>query len=754
MAAERRDPRVLAIDAGGTMTDTFIVDRDGEFVVGKAQSTPEDESVGFMASARDALRYWELELESAMPALVSGIYSGTAMVNRLLERTGRRVGVIVTGGMEDMLRLERGIQTYLGYPYSDRLHVATHHHNEPLVPRELVKGVRERIDGFGEPAIPLYEDEARAAIEQLRDAGVEGIVVALLYSYRNSEHEERIRELAAELAPGIPVFLSSELYPMRRDFPRLNSTLIEAYAAEPSREQLQRVREATRRAGAAFDLRVMAAHGGTISIEARELARTLISGPIGGVIGARYLMQKLAETASGSGPPHPVGETASGSGPPQPPLPGSTDTAAAAAAVTTSGHPARNFVCTDIGGTSFDIALITDGDFQIRQIPDIGKFLLNLPLVQVDSIGAGTGSFVRIDPNSRRPELGPDSAGARIGVCWAEGGVEAPTVTDLNLVLGRINPDYFLGGEIRLDPERARAAVQSQIAEPLGLGVEEAAAGVIELFDETLAYQAVAQVLGKGYSPVDYTLLCYGGGGPLHVAGYSAGVAYRDVLVPAWAAGFSAFGCACGDYAYRYDLTIDMPIAPTADADEKAGIGMLIDGGWQMLRERVVEEFAKSAVEEERIEFRHAVRMQYFGQLNDLEIVSPHQSIESGEQVDDLIAAFEDAYSKLYARSARSPELGYLVTNVIVTGAVDVEKPALPDEEEAQGGGPEPKQTRPVWWSGEFTETPIYEQSDVRAGQEIAGPAIVESPADTFAIPPGRAARLDRHRIFHLRAVA
>jgi len=705
-----RDPRVLAIDAGGTMTDTFVVDRDGDFVVGKAQSTPEDESVGFMASTEDAFGYWGMETKDGMPGLASGIYSGTAMLNRLLERKGRAVGAIVTGGMEDMLRLERGIQTYLGYPYSDRLHVATHHHNEPLVPRARVKGVRERVDMFGEVAIPLYEDEARQAVAELAEQGVEAIVVCLLYGYRNSEHEERVREIASEVAPGVPVFLASELYPMRRDLPRLNSTVIEAYAAEPGREQLQRVREATRRAGATFDLRVMAAHGGTISIEARQLARTLISGPIGGVIGARHLVERLEDTAG------------------------------------------ANVVCTDIGGTSFDIALITDGDFQIRPIPDVGRFLLNLPLVQVDSIGAGTGSFVRIDPNSGRPELGPDSAGARIGVCWAEGGLDTPTITDLNLVLGRLNPDYFLGGDVPLDAERARAAVVEQLARPLDLAPEEAAAGIVELFDQTLAYQAVAQVLGKGYSPVDYTLLCYGGGGPLHVAGYSAGIPYRDVLVPAWAAGFSAFGCACSDYAYRYDLTLDMPIAPSADEDEKAGIAVLVDGGWLMLRERVAEEFAKSGVAEEHVEYRHLVRMQYYGQLNDLEILSPHQTLEEGAQVDDLIAAFEEAYGKLYARSARSPELGYLITNVIVTGSTPVEKPALPDEPE-RSGSPEPKQARPVWWAGGWTDTPIYEQAGVAAGHVVDGPAIVESPADTFAVPPGRTARMDRHRIFHVGAV-
>jgi N-methylhydantoinase A/acetone carboxylase beta subunit len=712
-ATEAREPRVLAIDAGGTMTDTFVVDRRGDFVVGKAQTTPADESVGFMASARDALGYWRMQAEEALPRIASGIYSGTAMLNRLLERKGRRVGLIVTAGTEDALRLERGIQTYLGYPYSDRLHVATHHHNEPLVPRSRIKGVRGRIDLFGDEAIPLYEDEARAAIRELSEEGVEAIVVNLLYSYRNSSHEERIRELAREGVDGIPVFLSSELYPMRRDFPRLNSTLIEAYAAEPSREQLGRVRDATRAAGAGFDLRVMAAHGGTISIEARQLARTLISGPIGGVIGARYLADSISENGS------------------------------------QGSLGARNIVCTDIGGTSFDIALITDGEFNIKQIPDIGRFMLNLPLVQVDSIGAGTGSFVRIDPNSGRPELGPDSAGAAIGVCWPEGGLETPSVTDLNLVLGRVNPDYFLGGEVELDAERARTAVAEQIAAPLGLDVEHAAAGIVELFDETLKYEAVAQVLGKGYSPVDYTLLCYGGGGPLHVAGYTDGVPYRDVMVPAWAAGFSAFGCACGDFAYRYDMTIDMPIEATADDDTKAGIAMYVDGGWQMLRQRVVEEFAKSAVDEHEIAFKHYVRMQYYGQLNDIEILSPHAELSEAGHVDGLIRAFEEAYGKLYARSARSPELGYLITNVVVTGAARVEKPALPDEPEVEGTA-EPKAMRPVWWRDGWTETPIYEQDSVQAGQSVDGPAVIESPADTFAIPPGRRARLDRNRIFHL----
>ncbi len=358
--------------------------------------------------------------------------------------------------------------------------------------------------------------------------------------------------------------------------------MIEAYAAEPSRTTLKAVRDVTKEGGAKFELRVMSAHGGTVSIETAELGRTLVSGPIGGVVGGQALAARMGLS---------------------------------------------NVLCTDIGGTSFDIALITDGRFEITQTPDIARFVLNMPLVKIDSIGAGTGSFVRVNPNSNRPELGPDSAGSRIGVSWPQGGLETVSVTDLNLVLGRLNPDYFLGGEVDLDVELAREAIERQVARPLGLSVPEAAAGVIELFEQTLKNEAVGQILGKGYSPTDYTLLCYGGGGPLHVAGYTDGVRYREVLVPAWAAGFSAFGCACADFDYRYDQTVDLPLLPSFGEAERAGIGTMITSAWLGLQDRVAAEFAKSGIERERIRFTHAVRMQYYGQLNDIELdLSAHRA--------------------------------------------------------------------------------------------------------------------------------
>lgn len=709
--AKKRTPRILGIDAGGTMTDTFLIDDDGAFVVGKAQTTPHDESIGFLNSARDATRYWGLTVEQGFPGLRTGIYSGTAMLNRLLERKGRRVGVLVSGGMEDYLRTERGIQTYLGYSYSDRIHLVTHHHNEPIVPRERIFGIRGRIDVFGKEAIPLYADEVRDAVEKLLAMACEAIVINFLFSYKNGAHEQLAKSIALEVMArrkvSLPVYVSSELYPTRQDFPRLNTTLMEAYAAEPSRESLRRVRAKTREAGGNFELRVMASHGGTISMDAKELARTLVSGPIGGVIGSRYLGERLG---------------------------------------------VKNLACTDIGGTSFDIALVTDGEFEIKPSPDIGRFLLNMPLVRIDSIGAGTGSFVRVNPTSGRIEIGPDSAGYRVGMCWPESGLDTVTITDCNVVLGYINPDFFLGGDIKLDRQRAIDHVKAQIADRLGIDVYRAAAGVVELFEDSLKNALLGQILGKGYGPESYTLLSYGGGGPLHVGGYSHGLAFEDVLVPSWAPGFSAFGCACGDYEYRYDRTVDLPLLPTMDAAARDRTAAALTSSWKALAEQVVEEFAKSGVQREAIHFKPAVRMLYYGQLMALEIVSPTLELTNGADLQALTAAFEDLYGRIYGNSARTPQFGYLISGVVMSGSVAVDKPELPCEPETGQEVPAAasKGTRKLYYRGAWHDAAILDLDQIRPGNVVKGPAVVEAPASTMVVPPGRTARLDTHRIFHM----
>jgi N-methylhydantoinase A/oxoprolinase/acetone carboxylase beta subunit len=363
-------------------------------------------------------------------------------------------------------------------------------------------------------------------------------------------------------------------------------------------------------------------------------------------------------------------------------------------------------------------------------------------MVEIESIGAGTGSAVRIDPSSNRPDIGPDSAGARIGTAWPEGRFETVTITDLNLVLGRLNPDYFLGGLVALDLERAHAEVKRQIADPLGLEVETAAAGIVDLFEEQLRFGALARVLGKGYSPVDHALFCYGGGGPLHVSGYTRGAQYADVLVPTWAAGFSAYGCACADFSYRFDETASFSLSI---GDENAR--ERLEAGWRRLADKATVAFTDTGIDAREVTVRYLARMQYAGQLNDIEVTADDVTAS----LEALVARFEELYGRIYAQGARSPELGYAVTGLAVVGSTPVEKPVLPNEPETDGS-PVAKEERAVWWTefDGFARTPVFEQDHVRAGHAIPGPAIVESPATTFAIAPGRIARLDRHRIFHL----
>ncbi|HEY8394405.1 MAG TPA: hydantoinase/oxoprolinase N-terminal domain-containing protein, partial [Thermaerobacter sp.] len=238
--ATRRAVQILGVDAGGTMTDTFFVDDTGSFVVGKAQSTPHDESEGLLRSCADALAQWNLTVEQVLPQLVTGVYSGTAMLNRVVQRKGLRVGLIVNRGMEDFHRMGRAIQSYLGYSYEDRLHLNTHRYDPPLVPRELTFGVTERIDMFGNVVIPLREEEAYEAARRLVELNVEAIVISLLHSYKNPVHERRVRDIVLEVVREagreIPVFASSDYYPVRKESHRTNTTILEAYAAEPSRK--------------------------------------------------------------------------------------------------------------------------------------------------------------------------------------------------------------------------------------------------------------------------------------------------------------------------------------------------------------------------------------------------------------------------------------------------------------------------------------------------------------------------------------
>ncbi|TVO58936.1 hydantoinase/oxoprolinase family protein [Denitromonas halophila] len=705
---------VMGIDAGGTMTDTFFVREDGRFVVGKAQSNPADESLAIFNSSEDALAHWARTVDQVYPELVTCVYSGTAMLNRVVQRKGLDVGLICNKGFEQVHSMGRAIQSYLGYALEDRIHLNTHRYDDPLVPLSRTRGVTERTDVQGEVVIPLREHEVRQATRELVEVGAQAIVICLLQSHKNEASEKRARDVCREelkaLGVDLPVFASVDYYPSRKESHRMNTTVLEAYAAEPSRQTLKKVSDRFKKHGAKFDLRVMATHGGTISWKAKELARTIVSGPIGGVIGSKLLGETL-------------------------------------------GY--ENIACSDIGGTSFDMALITKGKFSIMSDPDMARLVLSLPLVAMDSVGAGAGSFVRIDPYSGGIKLGPDSAGYRVGTCWPESGLDTVSVSDCHVVLGYLNPDNFLGGAITLDVERARQHIKAQIADPLGLSVEDAAAGVIELLDLQLRDYLRANISAKGYNAADFVCFSYGGAGPVHTYGYTEGAGFKDVIVPAWAAGFSAFGCACADFEYRYDKSVDVAVPQHGSDDEKVAASQTIQTAWEELAAKVVEEFVINGFKPEDVILRPGYRMQYMGQLNDLEIDSPITGAATAADWDKMVEAYEETYSRVYASSARSPELGFSVTGAIMRGLVTVQKPSLPEDEEA---GPTPPEdahlgTRPFYRNKKWVDAVLWKMEALKPGNEITGPAIIESDATTFVVPDGFATRLDKHRLFHLREI-
>lgn len=709
----RHNPELLALDTGGTMTDTFVVDREGRYVVGKAQTTPDDESVGVINSFEDALDYWDTTIEASADSLRGTVYSGTAMINRLLEREGEgNIGVVTNRGFEDTLRFGRGIQSWTDRSYAGRLHAREHEHPEPIVPRENIEGVRSRIHVSGQELIPVYEDEAREAITSLLDRGVRVICVSLLYSYKNSAHEQRIKEIAEEVkeerSDTTPVWLSSEQNPVRGELPRLNTLVLEAYAVEPSREQLHNIEETLETRGEKSPFRVLTSSGGTVSPEHDWLVDTMISGPIGGIFGGNHLADELGIS---------------------------------------------NLVCSDVGGTSFDVGLITEGHYPTRWDQSLAQFMVNIPMTAMDTIGSGTGSYVRVDRTSGRLEVGPGSAGYLVGVSNEESGLETPTVTDCTAMLGYLNPEYFLGGDIELDVDRATEFVEDQVAQPLGQDPHETARGVLDVVERNMTNELNALILGLGYSPENYHLISYGGGGPLHAAGYTRSLNFQDVIVPEWAAAFSAYGCSTADYAYRYDHSLDLVIQPDlSNADE---IAQALSDTFTELRDESVDAFERDDIDTESMEFVPSVRMQYTGMLDDLEFTLPPDRWDGtldAEDLESIIETYEQEFTQVFKRAAQSTEQGYTITMGIGTGIAPSPDPTLPTGAEGPTTPPEAasKGERPIYWDDDWHDAALWEMTELTPGNVVTGPAVVEAPATTMLVPPAFEASLDEHQIYHL----
>jgi acetone carboxylase, beta subunit len=701
-------PMIVTCDAGGTMTDILLVDAAGRFSVGKASTTPQDESEGFWESLEDAFSQWGVNLDGGVngwlkPLKVS-IYTGTTMLNTLLQRRGKKVGLIITKGFEDSFVVERGFQAVAGYSYADRLHTVTHAKNPPLVPRRLVKGATERVDLFGKAVIPLYEHEVSDAVEELIEAGVDAIAILFLFSYINPAHEEAAAKIARKtmkkLRREVPVFLSSEVSPTIRELARLNSVVIQAYAAEPVREQLFRVEKRLQDAGVQYPLQTVLAYGGLASIRYPRLYESVVSGPVGGLLGARYLGEKVG---------------------------------------------INNLITTDMGGTSFDVGLVTEGNVPLVREPEFARFLLNLPMVTINSVGAGAGTYIRLDPMTKRILLGPESAGADPGPVCYDRGNEVPTVVDCDLILGVVNPDYYLGGKIKLNKQKCLARFREEIADPLGLDVYQAAEGVLELINAIMRDQLRSLVLAKGYSTVDYTVIAFGGAGPMHMAGFTEGLELKGLMTVPYAAAFSAFGCATVDYSHRYQRSTHMFVAPGAEAAAKVAVGKELNHAWEDLEKKALAEMTQEGFARDAVQLQQIAFVRYGGQLDDVEVFSPVVRIAGADDLDTLIARFEDLYARIYVSGARFPEAGFQILEVGVVATVPKVKPLI---EKRELGSPSIssralKGTRRVYHHGRWHEARILEMEELGPGNVIDGVAVIEAANTTLFVPERRRVRFD-----------
>lgn len=703
------NPIVIGIDAGGTMTDTILVDQDGHFKIGKSATTPKNEAEGFLASAEDAADAWGISLESLFSGVNVVLYSGTGMLNTLLSRTGRRLGLITTKGLEDMILMGRGLQAWADYSYADRLHAVTHHHPDPLVPRRRTHGVTERIDQFGDIVLPLYEHEVATAAKKLIADKVEAICIMTIFSHVNPVHEKRIAEICreeiAKAGADILVYTSHEVRPVIREQSRLNSVLIEAYATSRGRKQLRGIEDVSKKYGFKYGVQTLLSFGGLTSINHPRLHETMISGPIGGILGAAYVGKLIGNDS---------------------------------------------LICSDMGGTSFDMGVISRGQTRIENEPLMDRFKLNVPTLHLDTIGAGAGMILKVDPLTKKVSLGPESAGSDPGpICFAKGGTE-PTIADCDAILGRLNPYYFLGGKVILQVEKARKAFEEKCSSILGVGVEEAAEGMIDML-EADANNALRRVIsGQGIHPSEFTLLSYGGSGPLHLAGCSRGIGFKDIITFQFAAAFSAFGCTTADFMRRHSVSTQHDIGARASDDELLAFGKKVTTVWNDLTKAAVDEMITDGHARDKIKTVPFLMMRYTGQLEDVEVMAPIAEVNSADDMRRVIDEFEAVYAKVNHRVSRYGEAGFTITELGLIATADKVKPVLLKR---SLGKSDPaaahKGVREAYIGGRWHKANLYEMDLLQPGHEVIGPAIIEHPATTLVVHPQDRVHVDEWTLLH-----
>ena len=684
---------VVAVDSGGTFSDCVVVDAEGGIVRAKSPSTPPDFERGVLGAVGEAADRLGLSTEELLGDTTLFAHGTTVATNILITRTGARTALLTTRGHEDAIIIGRTVQKVAGLSESEIVDVAHLAKADPLVPRSSIHGVNERMDRNGEVVAPLQLDRVDELIATLRREGVEAIAISFLWSFMNPEHERLLRDRLANGAGGNGgspdwfVTASSDLAPVIREYERTATTVLNAYLTPGVHGYLQRMGERLRSAGHRGAISVMHSAGGVSSLdEARDRGVTLLSsGPAGGMLGTRELAGRLGLD--------PV-------------------------------------IATDVGGTSFDIGTIVDGEPAYADAPVFAKYPVALPIIDVTSIGAGGGSIAWIEPDTGVLKVGPQSAGASPGpACYGSGGTE-PTVTDANVVLGGIDPDNFLGGRMRLDRDLALEAM-GRVAEPLGVGPEAAAAQVVEIVNSQMADLIRRVTIERGLDPASFSVFAYGGAAGMHAGAYASKLGCRHVVVPRAAAVFSAYGIGMSD-AKRVAMASDPSRAP-------------FDLSRWRARLEELEESLRRGFEEERLPagnlvLTRYVELQFRGQVHAVRVPVEVADLEVDDGGERVIERFARLYEARYGPGSTYREAGVEAMTFAVEGIAGLPLPeakALPDE----GADPSAARSgeRPVYLPqvGGLETTQVYRAEALRPGNELTGPAIVEAEDTTVLVHPG-----------------
>lgn len=676
---------LLGIDVGGTFTDFIQIGEQGEVTILKTPSTPDRPAEGVLTGLCKLARKHD-SLEGYLSDVDLIVHGTTITTNAVITGTYARTGYVTTKGFRDVLNSRRGLKR--------NAFTAKESPPKPIVPQYLVRVVDERLDRNGQVLRPLNEEDVRAAAAFFREEGVEAVAVNYMFSFLNSAHEERTKEILEKELPSVYVTISSRVLPQVRMYERGSTTVFNACVGPLLRAYINDLQRRLGLAGFRGRLLTMQSNGGVMSPEVVKDfgANTLLSGPASGPVAATFFARQ---------------------------------------------HGLDTLVTIDMGGTSLDVCLVRGGRASITTQSEVAEYALALPSLDISTIGSGGGSIASVGDGGIL-RVGPESAGAVPGPAAYNLGGTRPTVTDANLVLGYLNPDYFLGGERRLEIGLAETAIREHVAEPMGLDVMEAARGIIELVNSKMANSVRQVSIARGFDPRDATLVVAGGAGPLHGCGIATELDLDLILIPKSSSVLCATGMLTTDL--RHDLVRFAPVRLEFPEEAVRALNALREELIARGRELLGEE----KVPADRQFFEFSCDMQFEGQFNVLE--TPISVLDLGPLTASNIPAIKEVFrkhhEKIYGYTLSDSPIEIQSIRLTAVGVRD-DPPFRP----IAIGGPSPelarKSTRGIWLGGTEVSVPIYEGGRLEAGNEIAAPAIVEEPTTTVKVDPGWRLRVD-----------